>query len=55
MEGMEKPEAEPIPAGGVPRQIFFVSQGADDFPAPDAASSSALVWFWSNHFCVWPT
>ena len=55
MEGMEKPEAEPIPAAeAVPQQIFFREAKAriDAACAPDVGFVERLVWFWSNHFCI---
>jgi uncharacterized protein (DUF1800 family) len=55
MEGMEKPDAAPIPAAeAVPQQIFFREAKAriDAACAPDIGFVERLAWFWSNHFCV---
>jgi uncharacterized protein (DUF1800 family) len=55
MEGMEKPDAAPIPAAeAVPQQIFQreVKARLDAAIAPEIGFVERLVWFWSNHFCV---
>ena len=55
MEGMERPDAAPLPAAeAVPQQIFQreVKARFDAAFAPQIGFVERLVWFWSNHFCV---
>lgn len=54
-EGMEKPDAAPLPAiEAVPQQIFQreVKARFDAALAPQIGFVERLVWFWSNHFCI---
>ena len=55
MDGMERPDAAPLPAAeAVPQQIFQreVKARFDAAFAPQIGFVERLVWFWSNHFCV---
>src|ERR1700752_5470184 len=55
MEGMERPDAAPMPTEeAVPQQIFQREGRArfDAAFAPQIGFVERLVWFWSNHFCV---